>query len=382
MRGDVGTKVVITMERPGVEKHLDFEIVRDIIKIESIPYAFKLDSGIGYLRVRQFNANTTKEMRESLDKLEEEGIRGLLIDLRFNPGGLLREAVDTVNEFIGKDKRVVFTKGRTPETNYEYYTKYNRMRTGYPVVVLINEASASAAEIFAGSLQDWDKGLVVGKTSFGKGSVQRLFPLSDGNGIKITTAKYYINSGRCIHKDLNDKLLKGEDVSEEERKEADVKSHEDSYYTEEGRLVYGGGGVTPDIELEQSRLTKLGVELRRKNTIFDFSVNYMLDHEAEVTEEFEANKKLVDELLVTAKIDSIEFEEADVDSTYIWIENTLTSNIIGRKFGNVESYKVSIKEDSQLQKALKLFEEHNTLKNMFEYSAGLQKEEDKELEVE
>ena len=378
MRGDVGTKVVITIERPGVEKHLDYEIIRDIIKIDSIPYAFKLDSGIGYIRVRQFNANTTKEMRESLDKLEDEGIRGLLIDLRFNPGGLLREAVDTVNEFIGKDKRVVFTKGRTPETNYEYFTKYNRMRTGYPVIVLINEASASAAEIFAGSLQDWDKGLVVGKTSFGKGSVQRLFPLSDGNGIKITTAKYYINSGRCIHKDLNDKLLKGVEVSEEERKEADEKSHEDSYYTADGRLVYGGGGINPDIEIEQSRLTQLGVELRRKNTVFNFSVDYLLKHEDDVAKDFVASEELVNELFAVAKTDSIEFEQADADSTFIWLQNTLTSNIVGRKFGDDESYKIAIKEDSQLQEALQLFEDHPTLQMMFEYSAGLI-EEEKEL---
>jgi len=378
MRGDVGTHVIITVQRPGLDKELDYEIIREIIKIKSIPYAFVLENGVGYLRIRQFNSNTTRELREKMDMLEDEGIRGLLIDLRFNPGGLLGQAVDTVNEFIGKDKRVVFTKGRIPATNQEYFTRYNRMRSGYPVVVLINEASASAAEIFSGSLQDWDKGLVVGKTSFGKGSVQRLFPLSDGNGVKITTAKYYINSGRCIHKDINDRILKGEDVSEAEIEEADEKHFEDSYYTEKGRLVYGGGGINPDIEIKQSRLSHLGVELRRKNTIFNFSVDYMLKHSDEVTEDFVADDELIEELLAVAVNDSIEYEQVELDSTYSWLKNSLTSNIVGRKFGDDASYKIGIKEDSQLQEALKLFDEYSTLQEMFEYSAGL-KEEKAEL---
>ena len=377
MRGEPGTKVTITILRPGVEGELDFEIIRDIIKVKSIPYAFKLDSGVGYIRIRQFNANTTKELRATLDNLEAEGIRGLLIDLRFNPGGLLNEAINTVNEFIGKNKRVVFTKGRTKQTNMDYYTKYNRIRSGYPLIVLINGGSASASEIFAGSLQDWDKGLVVGKTSFGKGSVQRLFPLSDGNGIKVTTAKYYINSGRCIHKDLNDKLLTDERVKngditreeiEEMKKQADEENHKNIYYTSNGRKVYGGGGINPDIEIEQSRLTNLGVELRRKNTFFNFSVNYMIDHENEITKDFRIGDKLFKEFLQFAKKAEIEFEQSEVDSTYSWIENQVNSNIIGRKFGDVEQYKIAIHEDTQLQETLEIFDKYKTLEEMFFYA--------------
>ncbi len=377
MRGEPGTKVIITILRPGVEGELDFEIIRDIIKVKSIPYAFKLDSGVGYIRIRQFNANTTKELRAALDNLETEGIRGLLIDLRFNPGGLLNEAINTVNEFIGKNKRVVFTKGRTKQTNLDYYTKYNRIRSGYPVIVLINGGSASASEIFAGSLQDWDKGLVVGKTSFGKGSVQRLFPLSDGNGIKVTTAKYYINSGRCIHKELNDKLLKDERVKngnitkeeiEKMEKEANEENHKNVYYTSKGRKVYGGGGINPDIEIEQARLTTLGVELRRKNTFFNFSVNYMIDHENEIIKNFKVGDKLFKEFLQFAKKEGIEFEQSEVDSTHNWIENELNSNIIGRKFGDAEQYKIAIHEDIQLQETLKIFDKYKTLDKMFFYA--------------
>lgn len=389
MRGEPGTKVVITIQRPGVEGELDFEIVRDIIKIKSIPYAFKMDNGVGYVRIRQFNANTTVELREELDRLEEEGIRGLLIDLRFNPGGLLNEAISTVNEFIGKDKRVVFTKGRIPQANQEYYTRYNRMRSGYPVIVLINGGSASAAEIFAGSLQDWDKGLIVGQTSFGKGSVQRLFPLSEGKGLKVTTAKYYINSGRCIHKDLNDKLLKDErvlngDIDREEiekmEEEAEEKNHETLYYTSKGRVVYGGGGITPDIEIEQSILNKFEIELRRKSLFFNYSIDYLLDHEAEIDEKFAADDLVIEDFLNYAKKQGVEFVQADVDSSYTWIKNELEANIIGRKFGDEAQYKAAIKDDTQLQEALSYFDRFKTLEEMFEYAATLNRDDYNEKE--
>jgi len=377
MRGEPGTKVIVTIKRPGAKDLLDFEIVRDIIKIESVPYAFKMDNGIGYLRIRQFSATTSTELRKKLDELENEGIRGLLIDLRFNPGGLLSEAVNTVNEFVGKGKRVVFTKGRISQANHEYYTRLNRIRSGYPVIVMINEASASASEIFSGSLQDYDKGLIVGKTSFGKGSVQKLFPLSDGNGIKITTSKYYINSGRCIHKDLNDKLLKDKrvkngDISKDEydemKKESEEENHKDIYYTESGRLVYGGGGINPDVEIEQSKLTDLAVELRRKNLLFNYAIDYMVENEEKVNLDFRADEEMISDFFEFCEKDSIEYEQTELDSTYNWLENTLTSNVIRRKFGELESYKISIREDHQLQEALKLFDRFPNLTEMFTYS--------------
>ncbi len=377
MRGDKGTKVVLSILRPGIEEELEFVIIRDIIKIDSIPYAFKLDSGVGYIRVRQFNANTTRELKENLDELEEQNIRGLVIDLRYNPGGLLREAVDTVNEFIGKGKLVVYTKGRIPQANAEYITRYNRMRSGYPVIVLINEASASASEIFAGSLQDWDKALIVGNTSFGKGSVQRLYPLTDGNGLKVTTAKYYINSGRCIHRDLNDELLKDErvlngEIDQEEYKhmieEADEENMKEVFYTAVGRVVYGGGGITPDIEIEQHRLSPLSVELRRQNTFFNFSIDYNLAHDADITPDFYSDDVVVEEFFDYARDLSIEIEDTEVDSSLAFIQNEITYNIVSRKYGMEEGYKVLIHEDYQLQQALAIFDEHSSLEEMFDYA--------------
>ncbi len=389
MRGEKGTKVVIGIERPGIEKELEFEIIREIIKVKSVPYAYKMDNGVGYIKIRQFSSTTTKELREQLNDLEEQGIRGLIIDLRYNPGGLLSEAVNTVNEFIGPDKRVVFTKGKTEDSNNEYITRYDRIRDDYPIVVLINGSSASASEIFAGSLQDWDRGLVVGTTSFGKGSVQRLFPLTDGNGIKITTAKYYINSGRCIHKDLNDTLLKdkrvinGEMSNEEFNKlqqEADDENHEHIYYTSNGRIVYGGGGITPDIEIKQSRLTDLAVDIRRKNLVFDYTVNYMIEHDKEVDLNFKADDDLVTNFFSYVSEKGIEFTEVQADSTISWIRASLTSNIIEKEFGTEASYKVIIQEDNQLQKALELFDNLSDMDEMFNYAIEVQKEIDNEKE--
>jgi carboxyl-terminal processing protease len=381
MRGDPGSKVVITIRRPGIKDDLDFEIIRDVIVINSIPYSFVMDNGVGYLRIRQFNAKTTSELRDALDELEKERMRGLVIDLRFNPGGLLSEAVNTVNEFIGRNKRVVFTKGKIDEANQEYFTRYNRERSGYPIVVLINEASASASEIFSGSMQDYDRALVVGKTSYGKGSVQRLFKLNDGYGVKITTAKYYINSGRCIHKDLNDRLLKDArvrngELSTEElekmREEADEAHLKDIYFTEMGRVVYGGGGINPDLELEQAKMTRLGMDIRRKNLTFNFAVDYMIDHGEEVNLDFVADEALIEEFLQFARKDSVEWSEAQLDSTMNWITNNLTSNIISKKFGEVEAYKISIQDDQQLQQALDIFDKCTTLDEMFDYAARQQ----------
>jgi carboxyl-terminal processing protease len=235
MRGPVGSKVTITISRPGMAELLDFDIVREIIKIKSVPYSFKLDNGVGYIRISQFNESTDKELNAALDSLEIQKIRGLIIDLRFNPGGLLDQAIDTVNEFVGPNKLVVETKGRIQSSNRQYYTRLPRKPKDYPIVVLVNEASASASEIFAGSLQDWDAGLIVGKPTFGKGSVQQLFPLSNGNGIKITTSYYYIKSGRCIHKVINDKLLRGKDVTEAEKLADEKKAMGKIYYTVKGR---------------------------------------------------------------------------------------------------------------------------------------------------
>ncbi|OQY40283.1 MAG: hypothetical protein B6226_00015 [Candidatus Cloacimonetes bacterium 4572_65] len=404
MRGEIGTKVVVTVIRPGVKEPLEFAIIRDVIAIKSVPYSFKLDNGVGYVRMTQFNAHTTEELVAALDELEEQDIKGLILDLRFNPGGLLSEAVNTVNEFVGPNKRVVYTKGKIAYSNDEYLTEYDTKRPDYPVIVLINEASASASEIFAGSLQDYDRGLVMGKTSFGKGSVQQLFPLADGSGIKITTSHYYINSGRCIHKTINDKLLTGKKVTEKEKEDIEKSNHEHIYKTEKGRIVYGGGGVTPDIEVQADTLSKFELELRRKNLFFNFAVDFMLKNSRKVKPDFTVSNKTFDNfvkfMIKTELAEQKEIEEKedkeeskksvkptknkidlahptaeDLAHSEEFIKLSLTSEIIEKKYGNQESYKIRIAMDSQLQEAKKLFDDYNTLQEMFDYASSLKKEE-------
>lgn len=366
MRGDVGTEVVITISRPGITDLIDFTIVRENIKIKSVPYSFKMDNGVGYIRISQFNENTTTDLRSSLTDLEKEGISGLIIDLRFNPGGLLDQAVDTVNEFVGYHKLVVETKGRIRQD--ALYTRYNTKERDYPIIVLVNEASASASEIFAGSLQDWDKGLVVGKTTFGKGSVQQLIPLSNNNGIKITTSYYYIKSGRCIHKMSNDKLLTGKEVTDEDLKKESEESHNQVYYTSQGREVYGGGGVTPDIIIDNDLLSRFGVDLRRKNIFFNYAIDYLVDHNHQVSKNPVITPEIMTEFLAYAKAQGVSYTAADLDSTRAFIESSIKSELVRKVHGDLEAYKISISQDKQLQKAISLFDKFHTLKEMFIYA--------------
>ena len=369
MRGEVGTTVTITISRPGVEKPLEFTLTREVIKIKSIPYYFKLDNGAGYIRISQFNENTVQELRTALNSLENEGIRALIIDLRWNPGGLLDQAVDTVNEFIGPNKLVVETKGRIPTSNRQYFTRYNTKSRNYPIIVLVNEASASASEIFAGSMQDWDKGLVIGKPTFGKGSVQHVFPLMNGGGLKVTTAYYYIKSGRCIHKNINDKILLGKEVTEKDKEAEKEKNLQQVYYTVNKRIVYGGGGITPDIEVDADLMTNFGMELRRQNAFFNFAVDYMVEHQHKLDKNFVVTDELMNKFLNYVEDKGISYTQADLDSTDTYIRTMLKSELIRNVYGDTEAYKASINLDKQLQTAINLLNKYPSMDALFDYAA-------------
>jgi carboxyl-terminal processing protease len=373
MRGEVGTNVTITISRPGVAKPLEFRITRETIKIKSVPYSFKLDSGAGYLRLSQFNENTAQELRAALTALEAEGINGLIIDLRWNPGGLLDQAVDTVNEFIGANKLVVETKGRMPSANRQYLTRNPTKTRDYPIIVLVNEASASASEIFAGSLQDWDKGLVLGKTTFGKGSVQQLIPLINGNGIKITTAYYYIKSGRCIHKKSNDKILLGKEISASDISAEEELNLKQIYKTVNNREVYGGGGITPDIEVEGEPMTNFAVELRRQNTFFNFAVDYMVEKDHSISRNFVVDDALLNRFLSYASAHDIKYTEADLDSTRAYIRTVLKSELLRNVYGDLEAYKTTIQLDKQFQEAVALLNRFRSMEDLFAHATEINK---------
>ena len=365
LRGPKGSEVTITIRREGLEEDFDVVIERDKVKMDSVPYAYKIGD-IGYIRITNFNASTGTDFHNAMIDLEKQGIRGLLIDVRSNPGGLLSTAIETVDQFLPKNKLVVETKGRVATFNRKFYTKDNYAFEGIPIIVMINQGSASAAEIFSGSLQDWDKALVVGQNSFGKGSVQQLFPLPMNYGLKITTSKYYIESGRCIHDDANEDAIKKHERLDLTKRDKPPKEDREAFYTVGGREVYGGGGITPDLTIVQDTLNSFELEVRRNNLFFPFAVDFL--SEADVSENFYVNDELFDEFVNFIIEKEIEFTEEELEDSEPWLRNSLESQIISNKFGLEEGNKIAIRQDPQLQAALKLFEEYGSLQEMFAHA--------------
>ena len=236
LRGSKGTKVTITIIREGLDEQKDFTITRDIIKIKSVSKRM-LDDKIGYIKIRSFQKNTSKELDVALKELEKGIMHGLIMDLRNNPGGLLEQAVSVSDKFLEGEKLVVFTKGRVKDQNMRFHSKSKDAHVKYPMVVLVNAGSASASEIVAGALQDLERAVILGTPTFGKGSVQTVFPLSDGSGLRLTTSKYYTPKGRLIQGKgiipdilVENRPLKSARLSESEKKriiirEKDLKNH-------------------------------------------------------------------------------------------------------------------------------------------------------------
>lgn len=272
LKGTPGSTVRIEAERPGVEGRMTFEVRREKIHISAIPYYTMADSATGYIQFNNFTYRCSDELREAMDSLSLRGARRMVIDMRGNPGGLLEEAVAICNLFVPKGQLVVSTKGKMKQWNRDYVTTTEPHAPRMPVAVLVDRGSASASEIVAGTLQDLDRGVVVGARTYGKGLVQATRPLSYNAQLKLTTAKYYIPSGRCIQ--ALDYTHRNDDGS--------VGAIPDSlisdFRTRNGRLVRDGGGVAPDIEAQKAEMSLLATELYLENLIFDFATLYANRH--------------------------------------------------------------------------------------------------------
>jgi len=370
LRGPKGSKVTITIKREGVDENFDVVIERDKVKMDSVPYAYKIED-IGYIRITNFNASTGEDLHDAMVELTKEGIKGLLIDVRSNPGGLLSTAIETVDQFLPKNKLVVETKGRVATFNRKFYTKDDYAFEGIPIIVMVNQTSASAAEIFSGSLQDWDKALIVGQNSFGKGSVQQLFPLPMNYGLKITTSKYYIESGRCIHNDANEDAIRENDITKLNKK-SDSNEEKEVYFTVGGREVYGGGGITPDIIIVQDTLNAFELEVRRNNLFFPFAVDYLSEND--ISLDFTVDDEIFEDFVQRIRDKEIEFTDEELAQSEPWLRNALESQIISNKFGLEEGNKRAINQDPQLQEALKLFDQYGSLKEMFAHADEIAEE--------
>jgi carboxyl-terminal processing protease len=289
MRGPAGTSVTLTIFRPGIEESMDYLVDRAVIELKSVNYYGVTDDNIGYVRLNRFAETTHEELRDAFTELTTQGVNGLIFDLRSNGGGLLDEAVRTVDFFLDPDRLVVYTQGRDPESEQRFLSTRQPLVDDIPLVVLVNRGSASASEIVAGALQDWDRGLIMGQTTFGKGLVQQVFNIGGSNSdvaLKLTTARYYVPSGRSIqkssHSGPNDKAV-ADDTTAEER---------DEFYTASGRTVYGGGGIVPDIELELEPYEPIEINLDRQGLFFSFAVEYVSSH-PEIKMSFEVTPELL-----------------------------------------------------------------------------------------
>jgi carboxyl-terminal processing protease len=278
LRGPEGTQVRITIRRSGLEEPFEVTISRDKISITSVESSFMLDQQTGYVLISRFAKTTGDELESALVKLEKQGMKQLILDLRGNAGGFLEQAVAVSDKFIDHGKKIVYTRGRIAQANDDFYATEPDKHPHFPLIVLLNHGSASASEIVAGAIQDWDRGLVVGETSFGKGLVQSQLGLRDGAAVRITTARYYTPSGRLIQrpydKTLSDYYEEGwDDV--DPNAEADSAQERPTYKTGAGRLVFGGGGITPDVRLKWPRPTQFTVDLILKRSFFEFASDFV-----------------------------------------------------------------------------------------------------------
>ena len=367
LKGAKGTTVTITIERPGAEAPFQVTIERDEIPIQSLRVSYMVEPGVGVVRIANFNNTTATELDEALETLTEQGMQRLLLDLRGNPGGLLDQAVQVSERFLPEGKLIVFTRGRIPGSNQDFVARSRDPWADLPLVVLVDSASASASEIVSGAIQDHDRGLLVGETTFGKGLVQRVIPLRSGGALAVTTAKYYTPTGRLIQRDYTDldEYYLGtapleDDPDEAEDGIAEPEEDREIFYTPSGRKVYGGGGITPDYTVRTERSPELLFELRRDNLIFDFSVGFVSAH-PELVKGFKSDETMIAEFRTFLHDREFEFEAEQFDEELDAIDMRLRAQIARIKWDQAEEARIIAQADPQIQRALEVLDEAEQL---------------------
>ena len=371
LRGPTGSTVGVTVEREGESEPMHFTIERAKIPIESIPYAYMIRPGVGYVRIIRFAQTTGEELQDAIAKLRPQGMKSLLIDLRSNSGGLLSQAVDVLDQLIPENKRLVYTRGRIPSSNADYYsTGRNGKWTEGPVVVLVDHGSASASEIVSGAIQDLDRGLVVGINTFGKGLVQNQINLTQGK-LLLTIARYYTPSGRGIQRDytkFGDQAEYQEDAYKEDVPSDSALKTRPQFKTGVGRIVYGGGGIYPDVVIkEPANLTRPEVDFITKRVGFEFATHWVTRHtppavpaKTEWTStSFDPHFTLTDDDWKELRADFGKKKIAIDDSTWTaekpFLLRQVRAELASATLGSLGRYKIAIEDDKQLNTALDLF---------------------------
>lgn len=362
LKGPKGTPVHITIARAGLDEPLNLEIVRDEIPQTTVRYAYMLEPGTGFVSLSDFTRSSSREMAEAIQKLREEGMRRLVLDLRFNGGGLLDQAIEVADQFLPGGAAIVETRGRTRDSRQQYAAAGDRAYLDLPLVVLVNGGSASASEILAGAIQDHDVGLIVGTPTWGKGLVQTVYSLPYGAGLALTTAKYYTPSGRLIQRDYTSWFA----YQAHDQPDPETADLGPEFLTDLGRTVYGGGGITPDVEVEPEEIDSFLQYLHSRNAFFRFAVDWANTHEP-VAPTWEPAPELVDDFVSWARKEGLigddEVEEGSVDDpgNRNYTLRQIQAEVLNSAYGLEARHRVLIRGDHQVIRALELFGQANDL---------------------
>jgi len=378
LRGEPGSKIAVKVRRSGIADPITFDLTRATIHIRSVPPGTLFEGGIGYISLNPVAETSAQELRDEITGMRSKGMKSMILDLRLNPGGLLDQGVKVAELFLDKGQEIVSTKGRARGSSKEFYDEVKQLWPDLPIVVLVNEGTASAAEIIAGALQDHDRAVVVGSPTFGKGLVQTLFPLGDGVALKLTTARWYTPSGRTIQriaKDEEDQLAQAESAAvgtpTEESTDSALKERP-IYRTDAGRAVRGGGGIVPDLVIRPDTLTTgertFAKALGAKLPVYrDVLTTYALELKRTKTVENEGFKISPDmrrEVFQRMRNKGVEVTQADFNAAAQLVDEQLSYEIERYVFGRPAEFRRRSLDDRQLQSALGLLKKAQTPKDL------------------
>ena len=390
LRGSPGTDVDIMIRRPGVDEPIPFTLTRDVIELLSVPFSLMVDDGVGYIPLQVFSETSGREMREAIASLRDQGMTSLVLDLRDNPGGLLDEGVAIADMFLPTSSAILETRGRGSGQNGRFDASRPELLPDLPLVVLVNQNSASSSEIVAGALQDHDRALVVGSRSYGKGSVQTLYRLSGGNILRLTTARWYTPVGRSIHMTREEQVAsRAPDVStlalSGQRVLKDDPQDRPTVQSMGGRTLFGGGGITPDLTVLPDTLTLAEQEAVQRifrsagafaTALFNFSVSYVQEH-PDLKLGFTSSRADLDRFYRYLVDDNeVDLDRADYTAAARFVTSQLEREIAVQAWGEEDAFRQVRSRDAQLNKAIELLQSSKSSEALFRATGDVQSPDD------